>query len=980
MGKTKWAPQPTFRFGRGKIIPVLSSLLAIVIASALLPAVAAPRKADLIVTAVSNPPASKAQDQTFKITDTTKNKGNKKAGKSKTAYYLSTDKKKSASDVKLTGTRSVKALGPGKKSTGSKTVTIPVSTPVATYFVLACADDKKAVAESSERNNCRSSTGDIDVTLKDTTAPVAPTITDTNPDSPSSDPSPNVIGTAEPASTIKVYGTSDCTGPALATEAATQGGEFDIVVSVSANAQTQLSATATDAGNNTSPCSNSVQYTHDSVAPADVSNLTTTPVSPANDNTVLVKGTAEPGSTVRLYDSLFNCEQRVNTGPTGTAEILADPGIEMTVADNSTTSIWIRVTDAAGNEGACGGGVDYVEDSTAPSPPSLTGSDPASPSNVNTPKLQGTAEAASFIKIYTTSDCTGSEVASGGESALSGPGIPVNVPANSTTEFRATATDASGNVSGCSSALTYVEDSIAPAAPTGLATVPATSSSSRANDNNPEVTGLAEAGSTVRLHTVGAVSLGCTNLVATGTAAQLGSGGITIPVGENSTSLIRATATDAAGNTSGCSGGPTYLEGSPQTELEPNDSTLQANRFHGITGGIQGVADAGGPDLYQVTVPAGGFIRAETKDQGFGDCLSPGTMLTLLAPNGNAMVADDDGGVGECSLIDGTPAGGTHSAARNLAGGTYYLKVEKEAGAGPVAYELRKHVGLTSATAEVEPNGTVADAHARATANPSLLITGNKTIEGSITPLGDRDFFKMDLSSPQVVHLETFDATGVDCPSAGTNLLLFDSNGIQIAGMDTLHIKTAGIRNCSAVTREFPAGVTFVAVEDDVNDQTITTYRLESTFLTDLGNETEPNDTIATATVASGNNFVISGDHENHSDVDVFKISAPSGSSVRAEIIEGNGNLVETCEPSTGVDSRLTLTPATGPFLAEDDDDGRGVCSLIDGTGPPPVASVAPLDYGASVVGGDLYLTVRGFNGNNTPANVFDYRLTVIMK
>jgi hypothetical protein len=39
-------------------------------------------------------------------------------------------------------------------STGTVTVTIPSSTPLNTYFLLACADDLNVMAESNESNNC----------------------------------------------------------------------------------------------------------------------------------------------------------------------------------------------------------------------------------------------------------------------------------------------------------------------------------------------------------------------------------------------------------------------------------------------------------------------------------------------------------------------------------------------------------------------------------------------------------------------------------------------------------------------------------------------------------------------------------------------------------------------------------------------------------------------------------------------------------
>ena len=184
-----------------------------------------------------------------------------------------------------------------------------------------------------------------------------------------------------------------------------------------------------------------------------------------------------------------------------------------------------------------------------------------------------------------------------------------------------------------------------------------------------------------------------------------------------------------------------------------------------------------------------------------------------------------------------------------------------------------------------------------------------------------------------------------------------------------------------ALTREFPAGVSYIGVEELGNNATIVPYRLEATFLNDLGNEAEPNGSNGTATVTPGTSFVISGDHELFSDKDVFRISVPTGASVRAEIIEGNGNLVETCEAASGVDSRLSFSShSTGLLHAEDDDDGRGVCSLIDGTGPPPISTVGPLDYGASALTGDYYLTVRGFSDTDNAPNVFDYRLAVIVE
>ena len=55
------------------------------------------------------------------------------------------------------------ALPAGEASAGTASVTIPNGTPLATYYVLACADDVRAVTERDETNNCQVSTTPIEV-------------------------------------------------------------------------------------------------------------------------------------------------------------------------------------------------------------------------------------------------------------------------------------------------------------------------------------------------------------------------------------------------------------------------------------------------------------------------------------------------------------------------------------------------------------------------------------------------------------------------------------------------------------------------------------------------------------------------------------------------------------------------------------------------------------------------------------------------
>ena len=122
---------------------------------------------DLRPTAVSNPPAVVRPGRSFSVSDTVHNGGSATAASSSSRYYLSVDASRSPDDVLLSGTRSVPSLAVAASATGSKSVTVPTGARVGTYFVLACADDKMAVAESNETNNCKASAASMQVALPD---------------------------------------------------------------------------------------------------------------------------------------------------------------------------------------------------------------------------------------------------------------------------------------------------------------------------------------------------------------------------------------------------------------------------------------------------------------------------------------------------------------------------------------------------------------------------------------------------------------------------------------------------------------------------------------------------------------------------------------------------------------------------------------------------------------------------------------------
>ncbi|MGI4766962.1 MAG: beta strand repeat-containing protein, partial [Janthinobacterium lividum] len=142
--------------------------------------------------------------------------------------------------------------------------------------------------------------------------PNAPTLspasdTGVQNDNDTSATTPTVTGTAESGSTVRLYDTDGTTllGTAVAT-----GGTYSITSSALADGTHTLTVTATDAAGNTGTASNPLALTIDTAAPGQPNAPTLSPASDTgvqNDNdtgttTPTVTGTAESGSTVRLYD------------------------------------------------------------------------------------------------------------------------------------------------------------------------------------------------------------------------------------------------------------------------------------------------------------------------------------------------------------------------------------------------------------------------------------------------------------------------------------------------------------------------------------------------------------------------------------------------------------------------------------------------------------------------------------------------------
>ncbi|MDB4955129.1 MAG: Multiple EGF-like-domain protein 3 precursor [Myxococcales bacterium] len=267
---------------------------------------------------------------------------------------------------------------------------------------------------------------------------------------------------------------------------------------------------------------------------------------------------------------------------------------------------------------------------------------------------------------------------------------------------------------------------------------------------------------------------------------------------------------------------------------------------------------------------------------------------------------------------------------------------------------------------EVEPNGTTAQATAS-----TVQVTASKLITGAIGSVGDLDLYRVTVTTGTVVRFETF-TSAYDCTDGSTiDLRVLDSLGTEL----TVDVVGSGIAGCGAIVTYLAAGTYYLQVEESGNDATVAQYLLDIRYQTNKGAESEPNEVYTTAdTHLNASNAFVSGDHTLGTDSDFFAISVPPGARIRAEVLEGTATT--SCE-SHNIDSLLTLYDETGAVLVDNDDAGRGYCSLIDGTGEVPSDDAA---RNATAAAKTYYLQVRASSSAATGADSFVYRLQVTLR
>ncbi|MCS3897836.1 hypothetical protein M2171_006969 [Bradyrhizobium japonicum USDA 38] len=486
-----------------------------------------------------------------------------------------------------------------------------------------------------------------------TPPPATPTIVSFSNDSGkvgdnvTSDNTLTLKGTGAANATITVFdGTTsvgsvkaDASGNWSLTTAALKDGTHSFTATTSTGS-TAAAAAATATASATSPA---LAITIDTTAP-------TAPVLKANSvvdtNHVLLSGTAEAGSSIKVYDG----STLVGTGTAGTN---GSWSITTNSLSNGTHTLTTTATDVAGNVSAASQAVKPVigtPTSPAPAAPkiaSFSNDSGASATdhitNDNTLTLKGTAVANATVKVFDGTTQVGTVKADGtGNWSLT-----TSVLKDGDHSLTATGTDSSGKTSVASASLDVKIDTHAPDAPTmGLYSKGGAAVGGTTTFDDLIVKGTAEANSKVAIFDGG-------KQIGTATAGSNGSWSYDTGHLDDGSHSFTTKAIDVAGNTSGSSA----VKG---VTVDGHSSPIDITGFgyYSTNAFIKGTADA----YSQVKILDGNKIIGTVKADGDGDWVYKATGLSDQVHTFKAQEISSSGqvtGTSSGSAILGSSKGNT---------------------------------------------------------------------------------------------------------------------------------------------------------------------------------------------------------------------------------------------------------------------------------------------------------------------------------
>lgn len=296
----------------------------------------------------------------------------------------------------------------------------------------------------------------------DGTPPAEPVVTGTEPEGVTSTPFIVVTGTAEPHSLVHIHPDPACEEASLGEDYASPAGDFAVQVALPGTGFFHLHAQAQDALDQRSRCSTTFGLHLVDGSPPSAPLLShISPEGPSPEAWPVLRGQAETHALLRVYRSADCTGAPVGSGYAGSGGGFA---VSFEAAIEATTAVSARAWDEAGWSSPCTATpLSYTHDATAPEPPTLLQTVPASPSrSVWTPLVQLTAEPGIQLALFTGGVCDGSPALSTVMPLSGAAMLEVPVPKHAVSELVAQVRDAAGNASLCSQPLEYVHDGLPP--------------------------------------------------------------------------------------------------------------------------------------------------------------------------------------------------------------------------------------------------------------------------------------------------------------------------------------------------------------------------------------------------------------------------------------------------------------------------------------------------------------------------------------
>ncbi|GBC77222.1 putative subtilase-type serine protease [bacterium HR08] len=346
------------------------------------------------------------------------------------------------------------------------------------------------------------------------------------------------------------------------------------------------------------------------------------------------------------------------------------------------------------------------------------------------------------------------------------------------------------------------------------------------------------------------------------------------------------------------------------TEMEPNNTLATANLITPDVTVIGTLTPTGDVDVFAFEGSAGQQVTIDVDAQSLTPKSPADTVVTLYDGNGRPLAENDDESVDtRDSLLRFTLP----------AAGRYAFQIRDAAGRGGPSFAYRARVTLTGGAPpgriiESEPNNSLAQANA---------ITPNATIRGTLDPTGDVDFFSFQAAAGQRVRVDIAAKRLTPPSAADTVVALFDSSGRKLAENDD---RASGQLD-SLLEFTLPAPGRYFFSVRDFGNKGGPAFTYEATVTLTGGaptrlNESEPNNTFAQAQTITPD-VILVGRLDPAGDVDIFAFTASAGQRLTVDIN------ARTLTPPSEADTVVTLFDNNGAQLAENDDAGSSLDSLL---------------------------------------------------